>query len=351
MFEARNVSEGHGWVASLTLLYALAACDEPTPQASSSAAARPRNAPARTGTQAAADSARPTTSSSTGSSATTNTSSSAAASATAGSPAASASASTSASTEGKPNERTNRRGVWLWEFDKRGPNAEKSAEILAAAGVSRVFVKGTNGAPSKRWADNASRENLKLFTDRGIEVWLFGYFYSPDIPDQDGRTWGSIEEQVKAMVDVANVPEVTGVIVDAEVEFKDRPKEAASLCTALRKKLPQKKLGYTTFGWLKPNKTFPYAAFDKHCGDAFLPQVYYAFGWPGGVRASMERLEQDRRAMKLTAPMWPVQSNEKDPSVEDLELFFKLAGPDASVFYLHHEGTPQTKKLSRLSFR
>ncbi len=345
------MSNAHGWVVALTLLLALAACDEPTPQASSSAAARPRNAPARSA--ARADAAASGTGA-TNTSATSNTSSSAAPSA-ASSPApavsATATATATASAADKPTAQPNRRGVWLWEFDKRGPSAEKSAEILAAAGVSRVFIKGTNGAPSKRWSENARRENLKLFTDRGIEVWLFGYFYSPDIPDQDGKTWGSLEEQVKAMVEVANVPEVTGVIVDAEVEFKDRPKEAASLCTALRKKLPRKKLGYTTFGWLKPNKTFPYAAFDKHCGDAFLPQVYYAFGWPGGVRASMERLEQDRAAMKLTAPMWPVQSNEKDPSVEDLELFFKLAGPDASVFYLHHEGTPQTKKLSRLSFR
>jgi hypothetical protein len=218
---------------------------------------------------------------------------------------------------------------------------------VARTGAKRVFIKATNGRASARWEANASPANLAHFAARGLEVWLFGYFYAS--PDADGVEWGTLDEQIRAMVKVADRPEVYGVLVDAEEEFKGKATEAEALCRGLRAALPTKKLAYTTFGWLSPNKTFPYKAFDRTCGDAFLPQVYWAFGWPGGVRASLTRLQKDVESMRLEAPVWPIQSNERDPAAADLELFFELAGPDASVFYLHHEGTPQTEKLARMS--
>jgi hypothetical protein len=144
---------------------------------------------------------------------------------------------------------------------------------------------------------------------------------------------------------------VTGLVVDAEEEFKDRPKEAEQLCKLLRARLGDKPLAYTSYGWIKPNKRFPFATFDRHCGDAFLPQVYYAFGWPGGLDASMDRLEREVRELGLRAPMWPIQSNERDPDLALLQRFFDRAGPDASVFYLHPEDTPQSASLARLKFR
>jgi hypothetical protein len=239
------------------------------------------------------------------------------------------------------------RGVFLWEFDKRGPSAERSAELIASVGGRRVFIKGTNGRPSARWEANASPANLAPFVTRGLEVWLFGYFYAS--PDADGVEWGTIDEQIAAMVKVANRPEVVGVLVDAEEEFKGKTAEAEALCKGLRAALPTKKLGYTTFGWLSRHRAFPYATFDRHCGDAFLPQVYWAFGWPGGITESLARLRADVARLNLRAPVWPVQSNERDPRAEDLTLFFELAGPDASVFYLHPEGSPQTDRFSKVS--
>jgi hypothetical protein len=261
---------------------------------------------------------------------------------------ASATASTSASARPEPRHR---RGLWIWEFGKNAPLAPRAAELAQTWGVHRVFIKASNGNLGPRWAKNASPENIAAFSERGIEVWLFGYFYSPDIADADGRTWGSIDEQVKMMLAAAKAPGVTGVIVDAEEEFKDRPAEAKELCVKLRAGLKGKKLGYTTFGWLKPNKKFPYATFDRYCGDVFMPQVYWAFGWPGGIDGSLARLRDDLAAMKLSAPVWEVQSNEKDPSAASLGEFFEKTSPDASIFYFFPEGSPQTKKLGRLRFR
>jgi hypothetical protein len=216
-----------------------------------------------------------------------------------------------------------------------------------------VFIKGGNGdnAGGDRWPKNASPQNLAPFLERGIEVWIFGYFYAPDIADADGRTWGSLEEQVAAITPVVMQAGVKGLVVDAEAEFVGRAEDAERLCKMLRRKLDDRAIAYTSFGWIKPNARFPFETFDRHCGDAFLPQVYYAFGWPGGVDGGLDRLEADRRTRGLSAPVWPVQSNEKQPSAEQMNHFFERAGPDASVFYLHPEGTEQTKELYRVRFR
>lgn len=263
-------------------------------------------------------------------------------------PSASAVASASASTSAAAGHR---RGLWIWELGKNAPLAPRAAELAQSWGVHRVFIKASNGNLGPRWAKNASPENIAAFSERGIEVWLFGYFYSPDIADADGRTWGTIDEQVKVMLAAAKAPGVTGVIVDAEEEFKDRSAEAKELCVKLRAGLKGKKLGYTTFGWLKPNKKFPFATFDRYCGDVFLPQVYWAFGWPGGIDGSLGRLRDDLTAMKLKAPVWEVQSNEKDPSAASLADFFEKTSSDASIFYFFPEGSPQTRKLGQLRFR
>lgn len=243
-----------------------------------------------------------------------------------------------------------RRGLWLWEFDKRGPSAQRSAELAEAWGVYRVFIKGSNGNAGERWWKNASAENIERFASRNIEPWVFGYFYAPDVADADGHKWGTLEEQVASILKVALAPSVRGVVVDAEEEFKDKPQHAEALCKLLRAKLGGRALAYTSYGWLGRQTKFPFKTFDRFCGDAFLPQVYYAFGWPGDVAGSFDRLERDLRAFGLKAPIWPVQSNEKDPSTDRMRSFFDRAGPDASVFYLHPEGSPQNARLSELTF-
>lgn len=263
-------------------------------------------------------------------------------------PAPPATSSPTAKPSAAPGAVERRAGLWIWELSKNAPSAEQAAALCRELGVRRVFIKGNNGSDGARWQKNASRDNLRRFTERGIEVWLFGYFYAPGVADADGKTWGTLGEQVEAAMRVASAPEVTGFIVDAEEEFKDRAEDATALCRALRARLGSKKLGFTSYGWLSPHKRFPFKAFDRACSDVFLPQVYSTFGWPGGVEGSLARMRKEREALGLAAPVWPVQSNERDPAASDLARFFELAGPDASVFYLHPEGSSQNEKLRRV---
>ncbi len=279
----------------------------------------------------------------------------------------------SASAETPPRSR---RGVFLWEIGKNAPPAERAAELLASWGVGRVFIKSTEGAgglrvaplpgpgetltvpsahpwmadpPARRWPENASPAVIAAFAHRGIEVWVFGYFYPDRFVDPNGVAWGTLEQQAAMSLGTVN-DDVAGVVVDAEAEFDDRGADATRLCTMLRAKLGKKKLAYTSFGWLTAHPRFPFKELDRGCGDAFMPQVYYEAGWPGGALGSLAKMRKDRDALGLTAPIWPIQSNERNPKLSDLQAFFDDAGPDASIFYMHPEGTPQSEAMAQIRF-
>jgi len=243
-----------------------------------------------------------------------------------------------------------RRGLWIWEFGVNGPNAERAAKLADEWGVARVFVKSGNGNARGRWGRNFSKENLGHFHKRGIEVWAFAYFYGDDVKDRRGTSWGTLEDQVGAVGDATDQPGVAGLIVDAEDEFKKRGADATKLCALLRKRLPNIKVGYTSFGWIGRHKKFPFKEFDKGCGDVFMPQVYFSEGWDGGADASVRRMHEDAKKLGLKAPMWPIQSNEPNPEVAVMQRFFDLAGPDASVWFLPKEDQDQVKRLGQLRF-
>jgi hypothetical protein len=243
-----------------------------------------------------------------------------------------------------------RPGLWIWDFEKNAPSPERAAILAVKRGVKRVFIKSGNGAEPTRWARNFHPRNLEPFLARGIEVWGFGYFYPGNIPDEDGHRWGTLEAQADTTARITMQAGVTGLVVDAEIEFENKRAEATELCRLLRARLGKRKLAYTTFGWLSLHPNFPFEELEAGCGDAFLPQVYWAFGWPGGVRDSLARLNRDVAKRGLKAPLWPVQSNEKDPAIADVNEFFRLAGPNASLFYLHPEDSPQTQKLGAVHF-
>jgi hypothetical protein len=266
-------------------------------------------------------------------------------------PPASASASASVHAGASPALLEDGPGLWIWDFEKNAPTPERAAILAVKRGIKRVFIKSGNGAEPTRWARNFHPRNLEPFLTRGIEVWGFGYFYPGNSPDADGRRWGTLEAQAETTARITLQTGVTGLVVDAEIEFENKRAEAAELCRLLRARLGPLKLAYTTFGWLSLHPNFPFEELEAGCGDAFLPQVYWAFGWPGGVRDSLARLDRDVKKRGLRAPLWPVQSNERDPAVADLNEFFRLAGPNASVFYLHPEDSPQTQKLGAVHFR
>lgn len=244
-----------------------------------------------------------------------------------------------------------KRGLWIWEIGKNGPGAERAAELAALWGVGRVFIKSGNGNGRERWARNFRAENRAPFRRRGIEVWAFAYVYGEGVADADGRTWGTIAEQVDAIATATVFDDVAGLVVDAEIELDGRPEDARRICAGLRARLQkQQKLAYTSFGWIQRFRRFPFEELDRGCGDAFLPQVYFAHGWPGGAEASLARMHEAVRERGLKAPVWPVQTNMPNPEVATLEGFFDRAGPDASVFFLHGEDTEQTRRLAELGW-
>jgi len=237
------------------------------------------------------------------------------------------------------------RGLWIWRFDYLNLTAAEAAQRAQALGVSYVLIK--SGQDSSFWSTRYTPEAVAAFTSRGIHVFAWPYI-----------TPTNVTAAAAAAIQAAQVPGTDGLVLDVEVEFDktssaDHSAAAAQLCDAIRAGAPNVFLGYTSFGWVGSHADFPYAAFDKHCADAFFPQVYWSdFGttWSNGYSVAMAGLTK----AKLTAPVWMVQSNDTGknglPSAADLNAFFTKAGPRTSLWAFTAATTSQYAELPKLAW-
>ena len=116
------------------------------------------------------------------------------------------------------------------------------------------------------------------------------------------------------------------------------------LCEGIRAAVPGVWLAYTSFGWVGYHPTFPFHAFDRYCGDAFFPQVYWSdrgVSWSSGHAEAVQMLE----AARLHAPVWIVQSNDDTPqgappATADLNAFFDLTPPYSSLWEFPSSASP-----------
>jgi hypothetical protein len=219
------------------------------------------------------------------------------------------------------------KGIWIWYFDYVGMTAAQAADKAKSAGIGYVLIK--SGQDGMFWTTRYTAAAVKEFTSRGILVLAWPYLTPADVQ-------GDIATAVQA----AAVPGTSGVVLDVEVEWEgNHAAEAQALCDGIRAKAPGIWLGYTSFGWAALHATFPFAAFDKHCGDGAFPQVYYSdrgVAWDG-TKGLADALAQ-YKAAGLTAPVWPIQSNDDvakttaGPTVAELNGFFDAAGPTSSLW-------------------
>jgi hypothetical protein len=181
------------------------------------------------------------------------------------------------------------------------------------------------------------------FTSRGILVFAWPYVTPRDIS-------GSIAAATRA----AQTPGTSGVILDVEIEFEGSyASQAQQLCQGIRSQTPGVFLGYTSFGWVGYHGTFPYSTFDRYCGDAFMPQVYWSdrgIGWSAGYTQAADMI----RSAGLHAPVWMVESNDNTPSgsapsTTDLNAFYDRAGAFTSMWeWPAASDTTKTAQLSQL---
>ena len=230
------------------------------------------------------------------------------------------------------------KGVWVWKFDSSAPSAQQVAMDAQAMGVGFVLIK--TGQDLSSYDTNFNASVVSEFTSRGIEVYGWPYV-----------TPGNNIAKAAVIAKAAKIPGVSGIILDVEVEYVKHDVDAVELCDEIRKQAPGVFLGYTSFGWISYHLDFPFEAFDQACGDAFLPQVYWDL-WSSTTPAKSYALAvKDAKTLGLKAPMWAAQDNEMDPSATDLNAFFAVAGPRASLWrWPGSDSDPQFSKMQQLNW-
>ncbi len=231
------------------------------------------------------------------------------------------------------------KGVWVWMFDTSAPSAQQVAIDAQTLGIGFVLIK--SGQDLSSYDTNFNAAVVNEFTSRGIEVYGWPYV-------KPGNNLAKAAVIAKA----AKIPGVSGIILDVEVEFVKHDVDAIELCDEIRKQAPGVFLGYTSFGWISYHLDFPFEAFDQACGDAFLPQTYWDL-WSSTTPAkSWATAVKDATNLGLKAPMWGAQDNEMDPSAADLNAFFAVAGPRASLWrWPASDSDPQFKKMQQLNWK
>jgi hypothetical protein len=231
------------------------------------------------------------------------------------------------------------KGLWIWYFGYTGLTAAQAAQTAKDAGVGYVLIK--SGQDASYWDTRYNAASVGEFTSRGLKVFAWPYMTPANVP-------GSVQAAALA----ARVPGTSGLVLDVEIEFEGgHDLEAQQLCEGIRSAVPGVWLGYTSFGWVGYHPTFPFHAFDRYCGDAFFPQVYWSdrgVSWSSGYAEAMQMLETAR----LQAPVWLVQSNDDtpqgaSPATADLNAFFDLTAPYSSLWEFPSSASPA--KLSQLA--
>jgi hypothetical protein len=235
------------------------------------------------------------------------------------------------------------KGLWIWYFDYVGMTAAQAADKAKAAGVGYVLIKSSQDGSF--WSTRYTAAAVSEFTSRGMRVLAWPY-----ITPAGGAA------AITAAAQAANVPGTSGLVLDVEIEWEqggDHSADAKTLCEGIRAKVPGIWLGYTSFGWVGYHTGFPFKSFDTYCGDSAWPQVYYSdrgVTWNG--TSGLSQAVSMYKAAGLTAPFWPIQSNDDvynttaGPTTADLNGFFDQAGAYSSLWEFPASGL--TTKLNQL---
>jgi hypothetical protein len=248
------------------------------------------------------------------------------------------------------------KGLWIWDMNTpnnprppgHAPDPQTIADLCVSLGIGFVLIK--SGEDEAYWDWNFSAATIKPFLDKNIEVYAWPYVRP------GGPHFGTTQSHVDAALKAATIRGVKGIILDVEEEFKrtytysgDPPHdphitygpEATALCKGIRAGLPPGViLGYSTFGWIYYNTSFPFKEFDSDCGDAFLPQTYYIV-WSGITPQKAYDIGcGGALGIGLKAPCWAAQDNcegSGQESTQNMIDFFEIAGDRATMWRMYND--------------
>jgi ketosteroid isomerase-like protein len=153
------------------------------------------------------------------------------------------------------------KGLYIWKVNHvEGGNPAAIAQRASQAGLSHVLIKIADG--SRAYNPGLVAPVVPLLKDVGIQVWGWQYVY--------GNSYFA-----EADIAVRRVKELAldGFVVNAEVEYKNKPAPARAYMESLRSRL-NIPIALSSFRYPTYHREFPWSEFLSFC-DINMPQVYW----------------------------------------------------------------------------
>lgn len=158
------------------------------------------------------------------------------------------------------------KGFYIWKIRYcEGGNVFAIVEQAIRLQLSHVLIKAADGP--YRYNVYEGRDLLpdlvSALRDAGIQVWFWQYIY------------GNPASEAMAAIERVQRLQPAGFVVNAEVEYKNKPAQAEAYMKALRagvgNDLP---IALSTYRWPSYHPKFPFKSFLAYC-DFAMPQVYW----------------------------------------------------------------------------
>ncbi len=159
------------------------------------------------------------------------------------------------------------KGFFIWKIPYcEGGNVFSIVEQAVQLQLSHVLIKAVNGGYFYNVVNGRDLvpDLVTALRDAGIQVWLWQYVFG-DNPASEAIA--AIERIQQLQPD--------GFVVNAEVEYKNRPNQATAYMKALRAGVGNDLLiALSTYRWPSFHPEFPFTQFMEKC-DFGMPQVYW----------------------------------------------------------------------------
>jgi hypothetical protein len=182
----------------------------------------------------------------------------------------------------------------MWNISRsENGNAQTIAFTARSAGLSHVLVKIADGVRSFPYMQiDPTKPVVDVLKSAGIHVWGWQYVYGQH-PEREADI--AIRRCLELGVD--------GFVVNAEVEYKNRPGQAGHYMRRLRAGLRDLPIGLSSYRFPNLHREFPFNRFLEHC-DLNLPQVYWMRATNSGAQLR-ESIRQFRQASLVQRPIIP----------------------------------------------
>src|SRR3972149_2278939 len=168
-----------------------------------------------------------------------------------------------------------------------GGEPARIAEMAARAGLSHILIKIAHGI----YNYNISVDLPAIITalrSVGVEPWGWHYVLG-DNPV------GEADRAIRRMSEL----ELTGYVINAEKEYKNRPAAALTFMQRLRSGLPGATVGLSSYRYPSVHPEFPWFQFRSNI-DFDMPQIYWMF-----ATNSAQQLQRSYDEFISMSPMLP----------------------------------------------